>query len=162
MPPQITADVLEAFLHCRYKGHLKQAGQMGTRSEYEVLADEQQAAVRQRAIEQITARQANGEVLSAVPLTASTLQRGSAFVLDATLEDDAFSLRFDGLKRVDGPSKLGDYHYVPVHFHGGGSVRKGQRLLLDVCGLLLSRVQGRLLATGSSGTAGSAGPRRSG
>jgi predicted RecB family nuclease len=144
MPPQITADLLEAFLHCRYKGHLKQAGQMGTRSEYEVLADEHRAAVRQRAIEQITARQADGEVLRAVPLTAPTLKQGMAFVLDATLEDDSFSLRFDGLKRVDGPSKLGDYHYVPVLFHGGESVRKEQRLFLDVCGLLLSRIQGRM------------------
>ena len=67
MPPRITADVLEAFLHCRYKGHLKQAGQVGTRSDYEVLAAEQRAEVRQQAIEQITARHADGEVLSAVP-----------------------------------------------------------------------------------------------
>jgi predicted RecB family nuclease len=143
MPPQITADVLEAFLHCRYKGHLKQAGQMGTRSDYEVLAAEQRSAVRQRAIEQVTARHADGEVISAVPLTTSTLKQGTAFVVDATLEDGTFSLRFDGLKRADGASKLGDYHYVPVLFHGGGSVRKEQRLLLDVFGLLLSRVQGR-------------------
>jgi hypothetical protein len=54
------------------------------------------------------------------------------------VEDDAFSLRFDGLKKVDGPSKLGDYHYVPVLLHGGGSVRKEQRLWLDACGLLLA------------------------
>ena len=60
------------------------------------------------------------------------------------MEDDTFALRFDGLKKVDGPSKLGDYHYVPVLFHGGGSVRKEQRLLLDVFGLLLSRIQGRM------------------
>ncbi len=143
MPSRITAAVLEAFLHCRYKGHLKQAGQMGTRSNYEILADEQRAAVRQQAIERITTRHADGEVISTVPLTASTLKQGAAFVLDATLEDDTFSLRFDGLKKVDGPSKLGDFHYIPVLFHGGGSVRKEQRLLLDVYGLLLSRIQGR-------------------
>src|SRR5262249_10302841 len=103
----------------------------------------QRAAVRQRAIGQVTARHADGEVISAVPLTTSTLKQGAAFVLDATLEDDTFSLRFDGLKKEDGPSKLGDYHYVPVLSHGGESVRKEQRLLLDVCGLLLSRIQGR-------------------
>src|SRR5262245_788561 len=142
MPPRITADVLEAFLHCRYKGYLRQAGQAGTQSEFEALGAEQRAAVRRRAIEQITARHAGGELLSTAPLTAAILKQGAAFVLDATLEDDAFSLRFDGLKKVDGPSKLGDYHYVPVLFHGG-SVRKEQRLLLDVWGLLLSRVQGR-------------------
>jgi predicted RecB family nuclease len=143
MPPQITADVLEAFLHCRYKGHLKQAGQTGTRSDYEILAAEQRAAVRQQAIEQVTAGHAVGEVISAVPLTTSTLKQGAAFVLDATLEDDAFSLRFDALKKADGSSKLGDYHYVPVLFYGSESVRKEQRLLLDVYGLLLSRMQGR-------------------
>src|SRR5262245_28032453 len=69
MPPQITADVLEAFLHCRYKGHLKQDGQTGTRSETEALAAEQRAAVRQQAIERVTARHADGEVTSAASLT---------------------------------------------------------------------------------------------
>ncbi|HEX4613023.1 MAG TPA: TM0106 family RecB-like putative nuclease, partial [Urbifossiella sp.] len=143
MSSRITAEVLEAFLHCRYKGHLTQAGQVGMRSDYEVLTAEQRAAVRQQAIEQIAARHADGEVLSTTPLTAATLKQGAAFVLDATLENDTFSMRMDGLKKVDGPSKLGDFHYVPVLFHGGGSVRKEQRLLLDVCGLLLSRTQGR-------------------
>jgi predicted RecB family nuclease len=38
---------------------------------------------------------------------------------------------------------LGSFHYVPVLFHGGGPVRKEQRLLLELCGLLLSRIQGR-------------------
>src|SRR5262245_8155245 len=142
MPPRITADVLEAFLHCRYKGHLKHAAQMGPPSEYEVLSAEQRAAVRQRAIEQITARYADGEVLSTTPLTAPTLKQGAAFILDATLEDDTFALRFDGLKKVEGASKLGDYHYIPVLFQAG-SVRKEQRLLLDVWGPLRSRTQGR-------------------
>ena len=77
------------------------------------------------------------------PLTAAVLRAGPAFVLDALLEDDCFSLRFDGLKQVDGPSKLGDYHYIPMLFHGGGAVRPGDRLLLEVYGLLLSRLQGR-------------------
>jgi predicted RecB family nuclease len=144
MPPRITADVLEAFVHCRYKGHLKQTGQVGTGSDYEILAAEQRAALRQQAIEAITARHVDGEVIGAVPLTASTLKQGAAFVLDATLEDDTFSLRFDGLKKVDGPSKLGDFHYVPVLFHGRGPVRKEQRFLLDVYGLPLSRIQGRM------------------
>jgi predicted RecB family nuclease len=148
MPPRITADVLEAFLHCRTKGHLKQAGQVGLRSDYEILAAEQRAAVRRQAIEQITARHADSEMISTVPLTASTLIQGAAFVLDTTLEDDTFSLRFDGLKKVDGPSMLGDFHYVPLLFHGGCAVGKEQRRLLDMCGMLLSRIQGRMPAHG--------------
>jgi hypothetical protein len=30
--------------------------------------------------------------------------------VDASFDDDAMSLRFDGLKRVDGASGLGDHH----------------------------------------------------
>jgi predicted RecB family nuclease len=47
------------------------------------------------------------------------------------------------LQRVPGPSKLGDFHYVPVLFCGGRQIRKQQRALLDVYGLLLTRLQGR-------------------
>ena len=78
-----------------------------------------------------------------ISLTAAALRAGPSFVLDATLEDDLLSLRFDGLKRVDGPSKLGDFHYVPMLFHEGRKVGKEQRLLLELYGLLLSQVQGK-------------------
>jgi hypothetical protein len=144
MNPRITTDMLEAYLHCRYKGHLRQAGEPGRQSDYEVVSAELRADVRRQAVDRIVARHAGGEVISNAPLTAPTLRSGPAFVLDALLEDDTFALRFDGVKRVDGPPRLGDYHYVPVLFHGGASVRKEQRLALDVCGLLLSRIQGRM------------------
>jgi predicted RecB family nuclease len=144
MTLRITTDVLEAFLRCRYKGHLKQAGESGRPSHFEGLSKEQRADVRRQAIDRIVTRHASHDVIKDVPLTAPTLKSGPAFVLDALLENDTFSLRLDGVKRVDGPSKLGDYHYVPVLFHDGGSVRKEQRLWLDVCGLLLSRIQGRM------------------
>ena len=69
-------------------------------------------------------------------------------MLDANLEDDQFSLTFDGLKRVDGPSKLGDFHYVPMLFHEGRKVGKEQRLRLEIYGLLLFRLQGQMPSSG--------------
>ena len=69
-------------------------------------------------------------------------------MLNATLEDDLLSLSFDGLKRVDGPSKLGDFQYVPMLFHEGQKIGKEQRLLLEIYGLLLSRVQGQIPSSG--------------
>jgi predicted RecB family nuclease len=148
MNPRITTDMLEAYLHCRYKGQLKQAGELGRQSDYEAVSAELRADVRRRVVDRIVAHHAGGKVIRGAPLTAPMLRHGPEFVLDALLEDDTFSLRFDGVKRVDGPSKLGDYHYVPVLFHGGGSVRKEQRLALDVYGLLLSRIQGRMPGQG--------------
>src|SRR5262249_26779612 len=46
--------------------------------------------------------------------------------------------------KVDGPSKLGDFHYIPMLFYEGRKIGKEQRLLLELYGLLLSQVQGRL------------------
>jgi hypothetical protein len=34
MATKITRDVIESYLNCKYKGHLKLAGQQGTRSDY--------------------------------------------------------------------------------------------------------------------------------
>jgi predicted RecB family nuclease len=148
MTRRLTREILEAHLHCRYKGHLKWAGEPAELSDYEVLSAGLRADVRQQATDRIAARQPGPAILRDAPLTEAVLKAGPAFVLDAVLEDDSVSLRFDGLMRVAGPSKLGDFHYAPMLFHEGGSVRTGQRLLLEVYGLLLSRIQGRTPGSG--------------
>jgi hypothetical protein len=140
---KISREVIGGYLNCKYKAHLKQAGEQGTQSDYEALLLERRGEVRLQAIDKILASHKEQEVAHHVPLTAASLKRGPLFVLDATLEDDHVCMHFDGLKRVDGASKLGDFHYVPVLFFEGRQVRKQQRALLDVYGLLISRLQGR-------------------
>jgi predicted RecB family nuclease len=148
MPTKITRDIIESHLNCKYKGHLKLAGQQGTRSQYKLLLDESRDVVRRRAIDKILAQHLGQEVERDVGLTAAALKWGAAFLLNATLEDEHLSLAFDGLKRMPGSSKLGDFHYVPVLFFEGRQVRKQQRALLDVYGLLISRLQGRSPGSG--------------
>jgi predicted RecB family nuclease len=148
MMTKITRDVLEGYVHCRLKGHLKLAGQQGTPSDYEALHLGLRDEARLRALDKILAKYPADAVERNVPLTASALKRGAAYLLDALLEDDVLCLTLDGLKKVDGPSKLGDFHYVPVLFHESRNIRKEQRLLLEVYGLLLSRVQARAPAYG--------------
>jgi hypothetical protein len=48
MNPRITTDMLEAYLHCQYKGHLKEAGEPGRQSDYEAVSAELRADVRRR------------------------------------------------------------------------------------------------------------------
>src|SRR4029077_15686130 len=100
------------------------------------------------AIDKIFARHPAEEVERDLALTLPAMKRGAAFFLNATLEDDQIALAFDGLKRVPGPSKLGDFHYVPVLFSEGRKTRKQQRALLDVYGLVISRLQGRAPGSG--------------
>jgi hypothetical protein len=134
MAPKITRAILEAYLHCKTKAHLKLAGQQGIKSDYEVLLAANRQEVRQQAIGKILARHPEGQVVRDVPLTITTLRAGPSVVLDAILEDDLVSLRFDGLKKVDGSSKLGDFHYVPMLFHEGRKIGKEQRVILEVLG----------------------------
>ena len=61
---------------------------------------------------------------------------------DAVVEDDGMSTRFDALKRVDGASKLGGHHYVPVLHNHGDKVGRSRKLLLAALGLVIARVQG--------------------
>src|SRR4051794_26524320 len=117
MTSKITRDVLEGYLNCRYKGFLKLAGEQGTRSDYEAMLMAARDEVRRKAIEKILDRHQADEVARNIPLTAAALKAGPLFILDAALEDDVVSLHIDGLRRVDGPSQLGDFHYVPVLFH---------------------------------------------
>jgi predicted RecB family nuclease len=76
------------------------------------------------------------------------LKRGTQYILDGTLEDDALALHFDGLKRMEGESKLGAFHYLPMLFHEGQQFKKEQKLLLEVYGVILSGLQGRAPAYG--------------
>lgn len=144
MSVKITRDVLESYLNCKFKGHLKLTGQQGTKSDYETMLNDIRAEVRVAAIERIIASHPAQEIPRNIPLTTDALKQGAPFLLDPILEDDLFSLAFDGLKKVDGPSKLGDFHYLPILFYEGQKVRKEQRLLLDIYGLLLSRLQGHM------------------
>src|SRR5216684_2374574 len=119
MTTKITRDILESYLNCKYKGHLKLTGQQGTKSDYETLLTEMRAEVRLAAIDKILASRPEEAIPRNIPLTTAALKQGPSFILDPTLEDDFFSLAFDGLKKVDGPSKLGDFHYIPILFSEG-------------------------------------------
>jgi predicted RecB family nuclease len=143
MLTRITRDILESYLHCKYKAHLKLAGEKSTKSEYECLLAEMRGDFKIAAIDKIVSRHAGENVVRNVGLTHALLNQGALFIFDSLLEDKSFSLCFDGLKRVNGPSTLGNFHYVPLLFHEGRQVRKEHRLMLGLYGLILSSVQGR-------------------
>jgi predicted RecB family nuclease len=143
MATKITSEVLESYLHCKFKGHLKLAGQQGPKCDFEAMLAELRAEVRLKVIDTMIARHPEDQVARNIPLTTAGLKRGPQYILDGTLEDDALALHFDGLKRREGESKLGDFHYLPVLFHEGRQVKKVQKLLLEVSGMILSSLQGR-------------------
>jgi predicted RecB family nuclease len=143
MTTTITREVLEAYLACRYKGYLRLAGERGDKSEYELLMAEDRERVCQAATQRLLAGHADCDVLRDVTVTSDLLKQGAALLLDAIVECEGLSVRFDALQRKAGSSRLGDYHYVPVLFHEGERPVREQRALLELLGLVLAEVQGR-------------------
>ena len=148
MTTKIARDTIESYLNCKYKGHLKLAGECGPQSDYEAMTTAARASSWQQAIARLVARCGEGDACRGTTVTAATLKQGAPLLADADLEDESLSLRFDALMRVDGASKLGDHHYVPVLHNHGDKVGRRQKLLLAVLGLVLSRVQGLRPAVG--------------
>jgi predicted RecB family nuclease len=148
MSAKITRAVLEGYLECTYKGRLRLTGEPGEESEYQKMTTEQEAQVRALAFTRLLARHPEGEVCRGARLTVADLGRGAPLVLDATIEDEEASLRFDGLMRVEGASRLGDFHYAPVLCQAGSTIRRQTRQLLAVMGRVLGAVQGRQPAAG--------------
>ena len=143
MTLKITREVLEAHLNCKLKAHLKLGGQRGEKSEYEAMLTERRDEARLESLDKILRQQPMDQVERGITLAPAKLKRQPAFILDAVFEDDSFLLHFDGLKKVDGPSKLGAFHYVPMLFHESRHVSKQQKLLLAIYGILLAPLQGR-------------------
>lgn len=122
----ITVDILESFLQCRYKSHLQLGGAQGMPSDYERLMREKSARVRLVATDKLLTRHRAREILRSLPVTPAVLNCGVSLVLDATMEDEGLALCCDALQRVPGPSKLGDFHYIPVLFHEGRGWKSAQ------------------------------------
>jgi predicted RecB family nuclease len=143
MASTITIGVLESYFKCRYKAHLQLSGERGVSTDYEILLREMRERVQRAAKELLLARHKEGEVLRGLSVTPALLGRGALLVLDATVDGEELSVRFDALKRIDGSSRLGNFHYVPVLFHEAERLTQEQRALLEMLGQILGAVQGK-------------------
>jgi predicted RecB family nuclease len=139
---------VKSFLSCKLKAYMKLKGNHGIPSEYEEFLQQNRHLVRQQAVSKIIAETSTEEVASDIPLTATLLRSGKSYVIDPILDNPPWFLHFDGLKKVDGPSALGGFHYVPILFDESRSIGKSQRLSLELYGWLLSLIQGRHPAYG--------------
>jgi hypothetical protein len=96
MAAKFTREILEAYLHCKTKAHLKLAGQQGRVSDYEALLAATRQEVRQQAIGKILAKHPQEQVARDMTLTTDELRAGPPYVLDAILEDDLVSFASTG------------------------------------------------------------------
>ena len=143
MATKITGDVLESYLQCKYKGYLKLAGEQGIQSDYELLLVEARNQVRLAAADKLRVEAQEDDVLQGPTLTRARLKQGVPLLLEGTTEDERLSIRFDALQKEAGPSRLGDFHYIPVLFHEAERPGRLPKDLLALYGLIVGGIQGR-------------------
>src|SRR5262249_51387770 len=129
MATKITRDIIESYLNCKYKGHLKRAGERGTPSEYETMTTAARQLARDQAVTSLVARFAESRAGRGRTVSAAVLRQGTPLLVDVDLEDEGLSFRCEALKRADGASKLGDHHYVPVLHNHGNKVGRQPKVL---------------------------------
>jgi predicted RecB family nuclease len=159
MAMKITNEVLEGYLNCKTKGHLKLVGETGDKSDFAAMTEANSRASREMSLASLLAHSGEGNAYRGTAITAATLKQGALLLVDATIDDDVKSICFDGLKRADGPSKLGGHHYIPVLHNHDDKIDRQRKLLLAVLGLVLDGVQGLrpamgLVARGAEGRLG--------
>jgi len=142
MAMKITADTLESYLQCKYKAYLKLANEQGVKSEYEALLLDSRKQVCLAAADKL-ARNKKGDVVRGLAITIETLKRGVPLLLDASVEDENFSVCFDALQKEAGPSMLGSFHYIPILFHQAERPASLQKDLLELYGLIIGDLQGK-------------------
>src|SRR5262245_25447537 len=148
MATKITGDVLESYLQCKYKGYLKLAGEQGLQSDYELLLRETRNQVRLAATDKLKAKHLEDDVLQGTSLTRARLKHGVPLLLESTAEDERLSIRFDALQKEAGPSRLGDFHYIPVLFHEAERPGRLPKDLLALYGLIVGEIQGKQPSSG--------------
>src|SRR5689334_8896894 len=122
MATKIALDVLENYLNCKYKSYIRFMGQEGTKSDYECLQLDLRRKLKFKAVAKINSRYSEHEIAHRVTLNVSSLSKGASFIFDTHLHDSIFSVRFDGLKKIQGRSQLGEFHYIPVLFYEGRQI----------------------------------------
>jgi hypothetical protein len=110
----ITKEILESYLACKTKAHLKLHGQRGDKSDFDALSIEMRAELRDRAAEKLVSGIKPEGVIRGVKISEAVLGKGAALILEVTIQVGDLSLRCDALKSIEGDSRLGRFHY----YHG--------------------------------------------
>ena len=71
MATKITWDIIESYLNCKFKGHLKLTRESGTKSDYETTATAAGAASREQAVARLVARFGDADACRGIAVTAS-------------------------------------------------------------------------------------------
>lgn len=148
MELQICSELIEDYLKCQYKTYLRISyGNQGKKTDYELMLIKSRKNVSDSVTKKISMKNPCHIVRKDIELTEVLLKNGYFYLLMAKYKND-FNIRFDGLMKVEGKSRIGNHHYIPIYFYGAHRILTEQKLLLDLLGFYLSKIQGVLPNSG--------------
>jgi hypothetical protein len=138
---KLTQDLIKDFLSCKYKAYLRLVGNQSTDDgDGQIFGDNARSKYDGPRKHHLTSL----SDAKCCALTPTLLAQGASFVPTTLYESESVAIRFDGLMRADGPSSLGDFHYLPIVYDTDRQRHGVQKPLLEMFSLLLADVQGRM------------------
>lgn len=145
---KITRSVVESYLSCHYKAFLKLTEPVIAAPDDPRTLPDRSSRPRRAPVDVSHHRRVELQAANPIEITSAFLSKGITLISDGVFETDLLSLRIEGLQRVAGSSDIGNFHYLPCVTQEGDQAHDAQRVLLDVAGLVLSGLQGRVPAEG--------------
>lgn len=140
---EITSEIFEAYLQCKRKAFLKIRGELGIKSEYEIMRTEEQKAYVLSALNRnYTYRFI--DLFQNPDALGSILHRGKEIVANVSIRSQEVSSHCDALEKNPGRSKLGMFYYEPILFIPREKLSIGHKLLATLNGLAIGDLQGKI------------------
>jgi predicted RecB family nuclease len=139
----VTDSTFDAFLVCPKKARLLCQGANGTESEYAKLSQELDSAYRTSARLQMPGNSGTATVDGRLGYQAiDDLVQGHDLLVDLSVRAGRLHSLIDAAIKVQGESRLGDFHYEPLLFWRNARFAKRQKSKLAYQALVLGEVQG--------------------
>jgi len=140
----ISHEIFDAFLICTYKSFLLTSGLKGEKSDYIELISRLDNKYRVTASNKLGMAVGNGLAANISKCQFQELHAGDEIFFNVCVIVERLNSQIDAVKRVEGFSQLGAFHYIPVIFCRNVRIGKIQKLSLAYRALVLGQAQGRI------------------
>ena len=140
----VSNEIFDAFLICSYKSFLLASGLKGEKSDYIELISRLDNEYRVAASSRVAITAGQGLATINPKCHSKELHAGHKIFFNVCVTVEGLNSKIHAVKRVEGISKLGGFHYVPVIFSRNFSIGKNQKLWLAYRALVLGRAQDRI------------------
>ena len=140
----ISNEIFDAFLTCSYKSFLLTSGLKGEKSDYLELILGLDLKYRVAALNRLAITAGKGLAVKIPKCQLQELRAGDETFFNVCVTVEGLNSQIDAVKRAEGLSQLGAFHYIPMLFCRDVRIRKIQKLWLAYRALVIGQAQGRM------------------